>query len=67
MNFWVINKAGDKQSLRLGLVRAGVRVVGAENLCQLGRFAGKRLGSGPAPGGRWAGLHPAVRAMIFGL
>jgi hypothetical protein len=41
--------------------------VGAENLCHLGRFAGKRLRSGLAPGGRWAGLHPAVRAMIFGL
>ena len=43
------------------------RVVGAENLCHLGRPAGKRLGSGPVPGGRWAGLHLAVRAMIFGL
>jgi hypothetical protein len=41
--------------------------VSTENLCHLGRFAGKPLGLGPAPGGRWAGLHPAVRAMIFGL
>jgi hypothetical protein len=43
------------------------RPVGAEDLCHLGRSAGKRLRSGPVPGGRWAGLHPAVRAMIFGL
>jgi putative transposase len=32
-----------------------------------GQIRGKHLRSGPAPGGRWAGLHPAVRAIIFGL
>jgi WD40 repeat protein len=32
-----------------------------------GQIRGERLGSGPVPGGRWAGLRPAVRAMIFGL
>lgn len=43
------------------------RPVGAENPRHLGRFAGKRLRSGPAPGGQWVGLHLAVRGMIFGL
>jgi len=43
------------------------QVVGAENECHLGRFAGKRLRSGLRQVAGAPGLYLAVRAMIFSL